>query len=114
MVLTSPLQRARDTCTLAGYGTQAQVRPELQEWDYGRYEGLTSEQIAATNPDWSLWQDGGPGGETAADVGGRGDRIIAEVRRGGGDVLVFAHGHVLRGLASRRLGEPPHARRAHS
>src|SRR6266550_5233007 len=107
LVLTSPLQRARDTCMLAGYGEQAQVRTELQEWDYGRYEGLTSEQIAATNPDWSLWRDGGPGGKTAADVGGRVDRIIAEVRRVEGDVLIFAHGHVLRVLASRWLGEPP-------
>ena len=107
LVLTSPLQRARDTCMLAGYGEQAQVRTELQEWDYGRYEGLTSEQIAATNPDWSLWRDGGPGGETAADVGGRVDRIIADVRRVEGDVLIFAHGHVLRVLASRWLGEPP-------
>ncbi len=107
LVLTSPLQRARDTCMLAGYGEQAQVRTQLQEWDYGRYEGLTSEQIAATNPDWSLWRDGGPGGETAADVGGRVDRIIADVRRVEGDVLIFAHGHVLRVLASRWLGEPP-------
>jgi len=114
MVLTSPLQRARDTCTLAGYGTQAQVRSELQEWDYGRYEGLTSEQIAGTNPDWSLWRDGGPGGETAADVGRRVDRVIAEVRGVEGDVLIFAHGHVLRVLASRWLDEPPEGGRHYS
>jgi probable phosphoglycerate mutase len=114
LVLTSPLQRARDTCRLAGYGAQAQVRTELQEWDYGRYEGLTSQQIAATNPDWSLWRDGGPGGETAADVGRRVDRVIAEMRRVEGDVLIFAHGHVLRVLASRWLGEPPEGGRHYS
>ena len=107
LVLTSPLERARDTCTLAGYGKHAQVRAELVEWDYGRYEGLTSTQIAVTNPDWSLWRDGGPGGETAADVGRRADHVIAEVRRVSGDVLIFAHGHVLRVFASRWVGQPP-------
>src|SRR5438876_904225 len=80
LVLTSPLARARDTCNLAGYGKDAHVRPELVEWDYGRYEGLTSKQIAVTNPEWSLWRDGGPGGEKSADVGRRVDRVIAEVR----------------------------------
>jgi broad specificity phosphatase PhoE len=114
LVLTSPLQRARDTCKLAGYGEQAEVRTELQEWDYGRYDGLTSDQIAATNPDWSLWRDGGPGGEKAADVGRRVDRLIAEIRGIEGDVLIFAHGHVLRVLASRWLGEPPEGGRHYS
>jgi broad specificity phosphatase PhoE len=107
LVLTSPLQRALDTCRLAGYGKQAQLRPDLMEWDYGRYEGLTSKQIAETNPDWSLWRDGGPGGEKAADVGRRVDRVIAVMREVDGDVLIFAHGHVLRVLAARWLGEPP-------
>jgi broad specificity phosphatase PhoE len=107
LVLTSPLRRAVETCRLAGYGTQAQLRPELMEWDYGRYEGLTSRQIAAQNPGWSLWRDGGPDGETPADVGHRVDRVIAEIRRAAGDVLIFAHGHVLRVLAARWLGEPP-------
>lgn len=111
LVLSSPLQRALETCRLAGYGTQAQVRPELMEWDYGRYEGLTSRQIAAENPDWSLWRDGGPDGETPADVGRRVDRVIAEIRRVTGDVLIFAHGHVLRVLAARWLGESPDAGR---
>jgi broad specificity phosphatase PhoE len=106
LVLTSPLQRARETCRLAGYGQQAQVRPDLVEWNYGRYEGLTSNQIKELNPGWSLWRDGGPNGEQAADVGRRADRVIAEVRRIDGDVLLFAHGHVLRVLASRWLGEP--------
>jgi probable phosphoglycerate mutase len=107
LVLTSPLQRALETCRLAGYGDQAQVRPDLVEWDYGRYEGLTSTQIEEIQPNWSLWRDGGPGGEKAADVGRRADRVIAEVRGVEGDTLIFAHGHVLRVLASRWLGEPP-------
>jgi probable phosphoglycerate mutase len=100
LVLSSPLQRALETCRLAGYGGQAQVRPELMEWDYGRYEGRTSRQIAAENPEWSLWRDGGPDGETPADVGRRADRIIAELRQAAGDILLFAHGHVLRVLAA--------------
>ncbi len=107
LVLSSPLQRALETCRLAGYGTQAQVRPDLMEWDYGGYEGLSSRQIAAQNPDWSLWRDGGPDGETPADVGRRVDRVIAEIRRVAGDVLIFAHGHVLRVLTARWLGESP-------
>jgi broad specificity phosphatase PhoE len=107
LVLTSPLQRALETCRLAGYGDHAQVRPDLVEWDYGRYEGLTSTQIEKIQPNWSLWRDGGPGGEKAADVGRRADRVIAEVRGVEGDTLIFAHGHVLRVLASRWLGEPP-------
>jgi probable phosphoglycerate mutase len=107
LVLTSPLQRALETCRLAGYGKQAQQRPDLVEWNYGRYEGLTSSQIDGIDPGWSLWRDGGPGGERAADVGRRTDRVIAEVRSVDGDVLIFAHGHVLRVLAARWLGEPP-------
>jgi len=107
LVLTSPLQRALETCRLAGYGEQARVRPDLVEWDYGRYEGLTSQQIQALQPNWSLWRDGCPGGETAEDVGRRADRVLAEVRSVDGDVLIFAHGHVLRVLAARWLGEPP-------
>ena len=107
LVLTSPLQRALETCRLAGYGEQARVRPDLEEWDYGRYEGLTSPQIAALQPNWSLWRDGCPGGETAEEVGRRADRVLAEVRSVDGDVLIFAHGHVLRVLAARWLGEPP-------
>jgi probable phosphoglycerate mutase len=107
LVLTSPLQRALETCRLAGYGDRAQVRPDLVEWDYGRYEGLTSPQIEALQPNWSLWRDGCPGGETAKDVGRRADRVLTEVRRVDGDVLLFAHGHVLRVLAARWLGEEP-------
>jgi probable phosphoglycerate mutase len=107
LVLTSPLQRALETCRLAGYGEQAQVRPDLVEWDYGRYEGLTTPQIQEIRPNWSLWRDGCPGGEKAEDVGRRVDRVIAEVRGVDGDVLIFAHGHVLRVLTARWLGEPP-------
>ena len=107
MVLSSPLQRALETCRLAGFGAVAQVRPALMEWDYGRFEGLTSRQIAEQNPGWSLWRDGGPDGETPADVGRRVDRVIAEVRQVAGDVLIVAHGHVLRVLTARWLNEPP-------
>jgi len=107
LVLTSPLQRATETCRLAGYGKHAKTRLELMEWDYGRYDGMTTKQITETRPDWSLWRDGGPGGEKAADVGRRVDRVIAEIRATEGDVLIFAHGHVLRVLTARWLGEPP-------
>jgi broad specificity phosphatase PhoE len=107
LVLTSPLQRALETCRLAGYGTNALVRPDLMEWDYGQFEGRTSREIVAENPGWSLWRDGGPDGETPADVGRRVDRVIGEVRQTAGDVLIFAHGHVLRVLTARWLGERP-------
>jgi broad specificity phosphatase PhoE len=111
VVLTSPLQRAMETCRLAGYGDRAQVRPDLAEWDYGAYDGLTSAQILVKKPDWSLWRDGGPGGEQADEVGRRVDRVIAEVRLLGGNALLFAHGHVLRVLAARWLDQPPQAGR---
>ena len=114
LVLTSPLQRARDTCRLAGYGKQAKIREDLAEWDYGRYDGLTSKQIWETNPGWSLWRDGGPGGERPDDVARRVDRVIAEVRAVDGDVAVFAHGHVLRVLTARWLGQAPQAGRHYS
>ena len=107
LVLSSPLQRSVDTCRLAGYGDRVQLRPDLVEWDYGSYDGKTSKQIQAERPNWSLWRDGGPGGETAAEVGKRVDRVIAEVRGVAGSALLFAHGHVLRVLAARWLGEAP-------
>lgn len=106
-MLCSPLQRAVATCQLAGYGDRMQLRPDLMEWDYGSYDGKTSKEIAASRPDWSLWQDGGPGGETAEDVGKRADRVISEVRGTDGDVLIFAHGHILRVLTARWLEQPP-------
>lgn len=106
-VWTSPLSRAAETCALAGYGDVAQKKPDLMEWDYGAYEGRTKEDIRAERPDWVLWRDGVPKGETAEQVGARADRVIAEARALGGDVALFAHGHLLRVLAARWLGLPP-------
>lgn len=106
-VWTSPLSRAADTCALAGHGEVARPRPELMEWDYGAYEGRTKEDIHQERPDWVLWRDGVPGGETVEQVGERVDRIISEARALGGDVALFAHGHLLRVLAARWLGLAP-------
>ncbi|HWD08638.1 MAG TPA: histidine phosphatase family protein [Actinomycetota bacterium] len=107
LVLTSPLRRATETCKLAGLGDLAQVRPDLMEWDYGDYEGLTTAQINEDRPGWSLWDDGVPGGETVEQVGERVDRVIGEVRATPGDVALFAHGHVLRILTARWLHLAP-------
>jgi len=106
-VLSSPLSRAAETCRLAGLGDRAELRDELLEWDYGEYDGLTTAQIRDARPDWSLWRDGCPGGETAADVGGRVDRLVAELRALDGDAVLFAHGHVLRVLGARWVGLEP-------
>ena len=106
-VLTSPLGRAAETCRLAGFGEVAEARDELVEWDYGEYEGLTTPEIRRERPDWVLWRDGCPGGESADDVGERVDRLLAELRGTPGDVALFAHGHVLRVLAVRWIGLPP-------
>jgi broad specificity phosphatase PhoE len=108
-VLSSPLGRALETCRLAGLGDQAEVTEDLLEWDYGEYEGITTKEIRETRPKWYLWRDGCPGGETAADVGRRVDRVVHELDGLDGldgDAVVFAHGHVLRVLAARwlRLG----------
>jgi probable phosphoglycerate mutase len=107
LVLTSPLGRARETCRLAGLGEGGLLRDELREWDYGEYEGITTPEIRSRRPDWFLWRDGCPGGETAAEVGARADRVVAELRAAGGDCAVFGHGHMLRVLAARWLGLPP-------
>ena len=107
LVLTSPLQRARETCRLAGFGDAANVEPDLVEWNYGRYEGLTFDQIHAMAPGWLLFRDGCPGGEQSGEIGARVDRVIAKVRVVEGNVLLFAHGHVLRVFAARWLGLPP-------
>jgi broad specificity phosphatase PhoE len=104
-VLTSPLRRAADTCALAGFDGESE--PDLMEWDYGAYEGRTSTEIAAERPGWQLWADGVVGGERAADVGRRVDRVIERARRAPGDTLCVAHGHVLRVLTARWLGLPP-------
>ena len=107
LVLTSPLQRAVETCKLAGLGEQAQVRDDLHEWNYGDYEGITTAQIQERAPGWSLWSDGCPNGEHAADVGARADRVIAEARAAGGDVIFFGHGHMLRIVGARWVALPP-------
>jgi len=110
LVLTSPMRRARETCELAGLGARAERDPDLMEWNYGAYEGLTSAQIHTDRPGWTVFQDGGgPGGETPEQVGVRVDRVIARVRALNGDAALFAHGHVLRALAARWLGLPPGA-----
>jgi broad specificity phosphatase PhoE len=106
-VLTSPMRRAIETCELAGLGEEAEVRDELREWDYGDYEGLTTAEIQRRRPGWSLWRDGCPNGETAAAVGARADRVVAEVRAADGNAIAFGHGHMLRVLAARWLGLPP-------
>jgi broad specificity phosphatase PhoE len=106
LVLVSPRQRARRTCELAGLGAQAQVEPDLAEWDYGDYEGLKSAQILGGRPGWCLFRDGCPGGESPAQVSDRADRIIARVRSSGPDVALFSHGHFGRVLAVRWIGLP--------
>jgi broad specificity phosphatase PhoE len=111
-VLTSPLQRAFETCRLAGLGEVAEVRPDLTEWDYGEYEGRTTREIRTEKPGWTLWSDGAPGGDPADQVGARADRILAEARRVGGDVALFSHGHLLRVIAARWIGLPPDAGRS--
>jgi probable phosphoglycerate mutase len=107
LVLTSPLERARETCTLAGYGDRAQLEPNLHEWDYGDYEGRTTAQIRQQAPDWSLWHDGVPNGETIEQVASRAETVIARAAAAGGDVALFAHGHILRILTARWLGQNP-------
>lgn len=100
-VWTSPLSRAAQTCELAGLGAVAERRDALLEWDYGDYEGITTTEIREQRPDWYLWRDGCPGGESPAAVAARCDRVIAELLAVDGDVALFAHGHVLRMLAAR-------------
>ena len=103
-VLVSPLGRALDTCELARPQGPVERRDELLEWDYGGYEGLTTEEIRESRPDWSLWQDGCPDGEAPDEVGARVDRVLDEVRALDGDAAIVAHGHVLRVLTARWLG----------
>jgi broad specificity phosphatase PhoE len=103
LVLVSPSRRARETCELCGLAVQAVIREDLHEWDYGDYEGLTSAEIAARRPGWSLWRDGCPGGESPAQVGERADRVITELA-GVTAAAVFSHGHMLRVLGARWIG----------
>jgi probable phosphoglycerate mutase len=109
LVLTSPLQRARRTCQLAGLATGAECDRDLMEWNYGAYEGLTPRDIAERAPGWIIFHDGCPGGESPAQVGNRVDRVIARIRAATGNVALFAHGHVFRVFAARWLGLPPSA-----
>lgn len=109
LVLTSPLQRARETCALAGLAERAEIDADLMEWNYGDYEGLTSDQIHLHRKAWTIFNDGAPGGETPEQVGVRVDRVIARLHAVGSDAVLFAHGHVLRVLAARWLGLAPSA-----
>jgi broad specificity phosphatase PhoE len=111
LVLTSPLRRARETCELVGLGDRAIVEPDLIEWNYGEYEGLTPKQIHAKRPGWMIFRDGCPGGETPEAVGARADRVIAKVRAAAHDVALFAHGHIFRALVARWIGLPAAAGR---
>ncbi|HZP28609.1 MAG TPA: histidine phosphatase family protein [Acidimicrobiia bacterium] len=106
LVLTSPLDRARETCALAGLGDRAQVDGDLAEWDYGDYEGLTTAEIRATRPGWTVFEGGVVNGETADAVGARADRVLARLAGVDGSVALFSHGHFLRILAARWLGLP--------
>ena len=103
LVLCSPLRRARETCELAGCGDVAVLCDDLREWDYGEYEGLTTPEIRADHPQWNLWRDGCPDGESPPHVGARADQALERLRNAGGDALAFAHGHILRVLTARWL-----------
>ncbi|MFG3494324.1 histidine phosphatase family protein [Streptomyces sp. NPDC047928] len=104
-VRTSPLSRARETCELAGFGDRAEPWDTLMEWDYGAYEGMTPAEIQAIRPGWLIWRDGVPEGESLARLTARADEVVEWARSADRDVLVFAHGHILRGIAARWLGE---------
>lgn len=106
-VWSSPSQRARNTCRLAGFGERMVVKDDLAEWDYGAYEGVKTKEILAQRPGWQLFRDGCPDGETATDVGTRADRIIAAIRAANAPILIFSSSHFLRVLAARWLGLPP-------
>ena len=109
LVLCSPLQRARRTAELAGLGDRIEIEPDLVEWDYGAYEGVTTATIRETVPGWTVWNGECPDGETADQVATRVDRVIARVRAQGGTAIAFAHGHVLRVLTARWIGLDPRA-----
>lgn len=111
LVLSSPRSRALETCDLAGFRDQVEVTDDLAEWDYGEYEGVRTADIRVERPGWLLWDDDAPGGETAEQVSARADRVIARVRSIEGDALAFSHGHLLRVLAARWLGQDGRAGR---
>jgi broad specificity phosphatase PhoE len=106
-VLTSPLQRAKRTCELAGFGAVAEVDADLVEWNYGDYEGIRTVEIHKKRPDWALFRDGCPNGESPADVAARADRVVARIRTIAGNVLIFSSAHFLRVFAARWLGFEP-------
>jgi len=106
-VWSSPSQRASKTCALAGFGDARVIKDDLAEWDYGTYEGITTKAILAERPGWQLFRDGCPGGESAADVGARADRIIHAIRAANDRILIFSSSHFLRVLTARWLGLPP-------
>jgi len=106
-VFTSPLQRASRTCALAGFEPVAEVDGYLVEWNYGEYEGLRSAEIRAKRPDWQLFRDGCPGGESPAQISARADRVLSRVRAVKGDVLLFSSAHFIRVLAARWIGLEP-------
>jgi broad specificity phosphatase PhoE len=108
-VMTSPLQRAARTCELAGFGAVAEVDRDLVEWNYGDYEGLRTAEIHVKRPDWQLFRDGCPNGESPEQVGARADRVVNGVRAIKGNVLIFSSGHFLRVFAARWLGLEPAA-----
>jgi len=106
-VFTSPVLRARRTCELAGFGSAVEVDRDLVEWNYGQYDGRRTSEIQAERPDWQLFRDGCPGGESPDEVGARADRVVSRLRAVPGDVLIFSSGHFLRVLAARWLGLEP-------
>ena len=106
-VLTSPSQRAVRTCALAGFGADAEIDPDLAEWDYGDYEGRRTAEILTERPDWRLFRDGAPGGEMPEQIGARADRVIAKIRAVDGNVLLVSSAHISRVLTARWLGLPP-------
>ena len=106
-VWSSPLSRALDTARLAGFGAGLRIDDRLKEWDYGKYEGRTTPEIRETRPDWFLWRDGCPAGESPEQVGARADGLVQDIRAVDGDVLLFAHGHILRVICARWLDYPP-------
>jgi broad specificity phosphatase PhoE len=110
-VFTSPLQRATRTCELAGFGAAAEADRDLMEWNYGEYEGRRTAEILAERPDWQLFRDGCPGGESPSEVGKRADRVVSRVRAVQGNVLLFSSGHFSRVFAARWLGLEPAAGR---